>query len=40
MDNLTILLAGRPYHADPLIQHKVSNMLAEMGVDVLTRDLW
>lgn len=39
MDNLTILLAGRPYHADPLIQHKVSNMLAEMGVDVLTEDV-
>ena len=37
--NLTILLAGRPYHADPLIQHKVSNMLAEMGIDVITEDV-
>lgn len=37
--NLTILLAGRPYHTDPLIQHKVSNMLAEMGIDVLTDDI-
>ncbi len=36
---LSILLAGRPYHADPLIQHKVSNMLAEMGIHVLTEDI-
>lgn len=35
----SILLAGRPYHADPLIQHKVSNMLAEMGINVLTEDI-
>lgn len=36
---MSILLAGRPYHADPLIQHKVSNMLAEMGINVLTDDV-
>ena len=29
---LIILLAGRPYHSDPLIQHKVSDMIAAMGV--------
>lgn len=34
-----ILLAGRPYHTDPLIQHRVSHMLAEMGIDVLTEDI-
>ncbi len=36
---LVILLAGRPYHSDPLIQHKISNMIAEMGVYVLTDDV-
>ena len=38
-EQLSILLAGRPYHADYLIQHKVSNMLAEMGITVLTEDI-
>lgn len=36
---MCILLAGRPYHADALIQHKVSDMLAGMGIDVLTDDV-
>ncbi len=36
---LTILLAGRPYHTDPLIQHKVSDMITDMGVNVITDDL-
>ena len=36
---LAILLAGRPYHADPLIQHKISDMMAEMGIQVLTDDI-
>ena len=31
-----ILLAGRPYHTDPLIEHKVSSMIADLGIDVLT----
>lgn len=34
-----ILLAGRPYHTDPLIQHKVSEMIAKLGVDVITEDI-
>ena len=34
-----ILLAGRPYHNDPLIQHKVSEIITSFGVDVLTEDL-
>lgn len=38
-NEVSILLAGRPYHTDPLIQHKVSDMLAEMGVHVLTDDI-
>lgn len=36
---LTILLAGRPYHADPLIQHKLSDMIAGLGVNVITDDI-
>ena len=36
---LAILLAGRPYHADPLIQHKLSDVIAAMGADVLTEDI-
>ena len=34
-----VLLAGRPYHADPLIQHKVAEMIASLGADVLTDDI-
>ena len=36
---LTILLAGRPYHSDPLIQHKVADMMADMGINVITDDI-
>ncbi|MDF9827468.1 putative CoA-substrate-specific enzyme activase [Ereboglobus sp. PH5-10] len=38
-NRVTILLAGRPYHADPLIQHKVADMIAGFGVDVISEDL-
>ncbi|MBR1879129.1 MAG: 2-hydroxyacyl-CoA dehydratase [Paludibacteraceae bacterium] len=33
---MVIMLAGRPYHTDPLIEHKISNAIAEMGVDMIT----
>lgn len=36
---LTILLAGRPYHTDPLIQHKLSEMIAALGVNVISEDI-
>lgn len=36
---MTILLAGRPYHSDPLIQHDISRMISEMGADVITDDI-
>ena len=36
---LTILLAGRPYHTDPLIQHKLSDMIATLGVNVISDDI-
>ncbi len=35
---LAVILAGRPYHVDPLINHKIPEILADMGVDVLTVD--
>lgn len=38
-NGLTILLAGRPYHADSLIQHKLSDMIAALGVNVITDDI-
>lgn len=38
-DKLIILLAGRPYHSDALVQHKVSEMIAALGACVLTDDL-
>ena len=36
---LIILLAGRPYHTDPLIQHKLSEMIANLGVNVISDDI-
>jgi len=33
-----IVLAGRPYHADPFIEHQTSEMLADLGTDVLPCD--
>ncbi|MGN0189107.1 MAG: acyl-CoA dehydratase activase-related protein, partial [Candidatus Cryptobacteroides sp.] len=36
---LTILLAGRPYHSDPLIQHDISKVIAGMGVNVISEDI-
>lgn len=39
LGKLVILLAGRPYHTDSLIQHKVSEMIAAQGAYVLTDDL-
>ncbi len=36
---LTVLLLGRPYHSDPLIQHKVSDIIAGMGVNVISDDI-
>ena len=38
-NKMTLLIAGRPYHADPLIQHKLSDVTASMGVNVITDDI-
>ena len=33
-----ILLMGRPYHIDPLINHNIPDLLTDFGVDVITED--
>jgi predicted CoA-substrate-specific enzyme activase len=35
---LAVVIAGHPYHVDPLTNHKIPQALASMGVDVLTED--
>ncbi|MDR1860209.1 MAG: acyl-CoA dehydratase activase-related protein [Bacteroidales bacterium] len=37
---LCIIVAGRPYHADPLIQQKVGQILSDLGAHVLTDDVF
>lgn len=34
-----VLLAGRPYHTDALIQHNLADLIANMGIDVITEDI-
>lgn len=34
-----ILLAARPYHIDPLIQHRIADSIAAMGIDVITENV-
>lgn len=36
---IVILLAGRPYHTDPLVQHKLSEMIANLGASVISEDI-
>ncbi len=35
---MIVVLAGRPYHIDPLINHDVSELLAGLGVDVISEN--
>jgi predicted nucleotide-binding protein (sugar kinase/HSP70/actin superfamily) len=37
-DGFAVVLAGRPYHCDPLVSHGVSSMFAKAGIPVLTLD--
>jgi predicted CoA-substrate-specific enzyme activase len=37
---LVFIVAGRPYHADPLVQQKVGQILTDMGAHVFTDDLF
>jgi len=34
-NRFAVIVAGRPYHADPLVNHGLPEMLAGMGVDVI-----
>ena len=36
---MVILLAARPYHIDPLIQHRIADAIAAMGIDVVTENI-
>ncbi len=38
-NRMMIMLTGRPYHHDPLIQHKISEIICGFGVDVITDDI-
>ncbi len=38
-NRMVIMLAGRPYHIDPLIQHKISDCISDMGIDVITENI-
>ncbi len=37
-NRMVILLACRPYHIDPLVEHRISEAIADMGIDVITVD--
>lgn len=37
---LVFVVAGRPYHTDPLIHQKVGQILSDLGVTVLTDDVF
>lgn len=37
-NQFAVVMAGRPYHNDPLINHELPEMLVNMGVPVLTAD--
>lgn len=34
-----IMLAARPYHIDPMVEHKISWAIADMGIDVITENV-
>ncbi len=37
-DQFAVVLAGRPYHNDPLVNHELPELLVNMGIPVLTAD--
>ncbi|THB76126.1 MAG: CoA protein activase [Desulfobacteraceae bacterium] len=37
-NRLLFVLGGRPYHVDPLINHKIPQMISRFGVDTITED--
>ncbi|MDL2323415.1 acyl-CoA dehydratase activase [Bacteroidales bacterium OttesenSCG-928-A17] len=39
-NELVFIVAGRPYHTDPLIHQKVGQILSDLGATVLTEDVF
>ena len=39
-NQLVFIVAGRPYHADPLVLQKVGQILSDLGITVLTDDVF
>lgn len=39
-NKLSFIVAGRPYHTDPLVHQKVGQILSDLGVDVFTDDVF
>jgi len=39
-NELVFVVAGRPYHADPLIHQKIGQILSDLGVNALTDDVF
>lgn len=37
-NSLLMVLAGRPYHIDSLINHKIPEILTKLGADIITED--
>lgn len=37
---LTFIVAGRPYHADSLVQQKIGQIISDLGANVLTDDVF
>jgi predicted CoA-substrate-specific enzyme activase len=37
-DRPVVLLMGRPYHIDPLINHSIPELITDYGLDVITED--
>lgn len=38
-NRIVILVAGRPYHTDMLVQHKLTDMITDFDVDVISDDI-
>ncbi len=37
-NELMVVLAGRPYHADPAVNHAIPDLISRMGIHVLSED--
>ena len=37
-NRLLVVLAGRPYHADPLINQKTPDIISDLGASVISED--